>query len=352
MRIAITADVHLRPEYRERFDTLESVLADLVKEGITTLIVAGDLFDAGYEGYIELDALLKRHADFNLLIVPGNHDPDIDQAKFSAGNIRVVSSPAVEEIDGKQFLLLPYRDGETIGGVIEKSAPVNELKRGQWYLISHGDYGRINRSESGNEGGYFPLTRGDILRYQPRRVILGHIHAPNSLDAEVVYPGSPYPLDINETGQRRILILDVSSGALESRPLTQTPVYLQKKLFIIPDTREKEQIGEQLNEFFGESAANYEGENFFEKLTVRLFLAGYTTSREGIEGYISDFCRERGITVDKIDLDSLRVADDESLNRIALRTKEKIRELELDYDSADELRALILQRAYDIIYEG
>ena len=60
----------------------------------------------------------------------------------------------------------------------------------------------------------------------------------------------------------------------------------------------------------------------------------------------------KGIKLDKIDLDSLRVAEDESLNIIAIKAETRIREMELDYDNAEELRALVLKKAYDNIYGG
>ena len=49
MKIAITADVHLKTgqEYPERYNALKDILDVLANEDIHTLIIAGDLFDAG-----------------------------------------------------------------------------------------------------------------------------------------------------------------------------------------------------------------------------------------------------------------------------------------------------------------
>jgi DNA repair exonuclease SbcCD nuclease subunit len=53
MIVAVTADLHLteRETHPERFDALDNILEQAVREGIGTLIIAGDLFDEDCRNY-------------------------------------------------------------------------------------------------------------------------------------------------------------------------------------------------------------------------------------------------------------------------------------------------------------
>ncbi len=350
MKIAITSDVHLSSDKKSLLDNFEIIIKELISVGIESIIVAGDLFDLGYDGHIDIDKLAKRYPEFHIMVIPGNHDINLDQAKFSVKNVEVFSQPTVKKINNRQFFFLPYREGATMGGAIEKSGFVEGLEKDRWILISHGDYGAIRRDENGDEMGYYPLTRKDIHQYRPAMVILGHIHSPNNLDSDVVFPGSPYPHNIKENGQRRILIIDTETGMLNEVPLQNPPIYLQTEIFIIPDLKEKEQIKGQLESFLNKSELDYHGDNFYKKLVIRITLTGYTTSREGVDDYIEKFLKERGVRIDRIDMDSLRISEDENLATIARKVKEDVDKIELNYPAREELRKEILNKAYTIIY--
>lgn len=350
MWVGITADVHLNSAQKGRLENFEGLIKTLKERNINILIVAGDLFDSGYEGYLELDRLAKRHGDLSLILLPGNHDATLTQAPFSAKNIRVYSTPTVEAIDGRTFLFLPFQNGKTMGEVIETSGLMGELDQKEWILISHGDFGRVKRDLNGNEQGYFPLTRADILQYNPRKVILGHIHSPSPLDSEVLYPGSPYPLDINETGQRRILIVDLANVAVRELYLEAPPLFLQKEIFLIPDSKEKEQIEDQLEEFFTLWEQRYKGREFYKKLHIRVSIGGLSSVRQGIDDFVRDLVKKRGGTLEKVDIDPLGFSEDEDRSSIARKVKGMVDRLDIRYESAEELRREILKKSYDMIY--
>ena len=63
MKIAVTADAHLRAEagHPERYNALENVFAQTVEAGIENLIIAGDLFDKDFQDYSKFEKLCRNH---------------------------------------------------------------------------------------------------------------------------------------------------------------------------------------------------------------------------------------------------------------------------------------------------
>jgi len=351
-RIAITADVHIDSTKNERIENLNSILGILRDNNIKVLIIAGDLFNKNYEGYVNLDTLAAEYPDIIMLVVPGNHDQHITQDFFSERNIFAFSEPAIVSLEknGKSLVLIPYKEGKTIGEIIEEFFEKDELRKKEWYLISHGDYERVRRDKNGNEGGYFPLTRTDINEFCPIIAILGHYHSQMNFDGNVVYPGSPYPCDITETGQRRVVILDTETSTINSIFLNHIPVYLQKEIFIVPDSKEKDQIESQLEFILEEEEKCYYGSDFYENLVVRLSITGYSTTRRGIEDCVRKTMIKKGVIVDKIDLGSLLIADNPDLTIIALKVRDRINSLNLSYEESEQLQKEILKESWQMIY--
>ena len=72
MKIAITADVHLRTEgeHPERYAALENILEQTRDIDIKHLIIAGDLFDTEFQNYSEFETLCTKYDDLDLFIIP------------------------------------------------------------------------------------------------------------------------------------------------------------------------------------------------------------------------------------------------------------------------------------------
>jgi DNA repair exonuclease SbcCD nuclease subunit len=343
MRVAVTADLHLRESNPERLENLEVLIQQLLSQGIHHLIIAGDLFDAADRSYARLDSLAQRCPDIRLLIVPGNHDPDLRQELFASNNIQVFAKPTLKRIDQRPFLFLPYREGSTIGETISALPDSERLRSHPWVLVSHGDFAAPRPNENGGERGYFPLTREDLARFKPARVILGHIHVPNNTTGEVVYPGSPYPITSDEYGQRRVLVLETKSASLAELPLTHPPVQLRAEIFLIPDGREEEQTRRRLESILAEQEPS-------RNLVVKAVLKGYSASRRKAQGFVEAFLSERGIPCTGIDLESLRFNDREDLAALADTVRQRIARLHLEYGEAEELRQAVLEKALAIVY--
>jgi DNA repair exonuclease SbcCD nuclease subunit len=350
MRVAITADLHLRETHPERLKSFEILIDQLLSQEIRILIIAGDLFDSADRSFAQIDSLAGRLPHLHLLIIPGNHDSELKREVFASANIQVFSQPTVKRIDHRSILFLPYKDGSTMGEEIATSEVYGHLKARQWVLISHGDFAAPRPDANGRERGYFPLTREDLLRFQPARVILGHIHASSGLDEEVVSPGSPYPINADEYGRRRILLLDTDTAALQELHLEHPPVYLRSEILVLPDGREEEQIRTQLTSQLLDWEKASLGQEFSKGLILHVGVKGYTSSRRNVQRSIETFLSEKQISCGAVDLENLQISDNESLAILANKVRERVSRLKLKEEEGESLRAAVLEKALKIVY--
>ena len=68
MKIAVTADVHLRgrDESPARYRALENVMEQSRGEGIGHVIGAGDLFDGEFRNYSDFEGLCRQYKDLQV----------------------------------------------------------------------------------------------------------------------------------------------------------------------------------------------------------------------------------------------------------------------------------------------
>ncbi len=237
MKIAFTADNHLttRSKNPERFQTLENIFKQCDNNDVQLLVIAGDLFDKDLPNYAEFEELYHscRTGDLTTVIIPGNHDQRLSKGALLGESLLVYSEPTLQPLDdSRKILFLPYQDNKTMGELIAPFA--DELQSQRWVLVSHGDWtaGR-NTPDPYEKGLYLPLTRTDLVTYQPELVFLGHIHLAQQ-DQNLYYPGSPCPLDISETGLRRFLILDTDRGEITPHLVDSSVVYFDEHIIMIP----------------------------------------------------------------------------------------------------------------------
>jgi exonuclease SbcD len=289
LKIAITADLHLttREEHPQRFGVLENILQEMVKAKMHMLIVAGDLFDESTRRFADFESICKNPA-FNQIrihVIPGNHDPSLDNKKLTLENVTVYSEPYLFQPDffSPPFLFLPYCKDKTMGEVLAPFA--EELTPNAWVLIAHGDWIQGMRETNPLEPGvYMPLTRTDMDHYQPIHAILGHIHKPTDQD-NVHYPGSPCPMDITETGQRRFLIFDSERGIVKSAPLLSDVLYYQDSFVIFPMENEELYIRHKIEAWI-DSWGLSDSEK--TKVQLRVQLRGYSSSRHHLQEIVKD----------------------------------------------------------------
>jgi DNA repair protein SbcD/Mre11 len=350
MKIAITADVHLRTgqEYPERYNALKNILDELVREEVRTLIIAGDLFDMGSQNYAVFDELCrdKEYAGIDFHVIPGNHDPAIGPKYFTSPNIRIYSEPELVTLGGAGpgFFFVPYLAGKSMGEVIAKhraSLP------DRWVLVGHGDYLSGTKDPNNYESGfYMPLGRSDIEYYDPSRVILGHIHKKMET-GKVSYPGSPCGMDINETGRRSFFVLDTGDLSVSERTVNSDYLFFTENLLSLPTSNEFEDIKNKIGSFVKSWGLS---KDEISKARVRLKVKGYTSDKKMLEAAICGslegfkFYNNEGAGLGEVS-----IFNDPERISIVERVKGKVELMGRDYGYPQQKIDLILEQALGII---
>jgi exonuclease SbcD len=354
MKLAFTADVHLttREDHPERFNALENIFGQCDELDIDYLIIAGDLFDEARQNFADFETSLSKYAsdDLKILVLPGNHDPELTSQSFAVKNLRVCERPELSTFEGSDppFLLLPYAPDRTMGEEI--AAFQDKLTPGSWVLVGHGDWAAGLLSPNPYERGVFmPLTRSDLNTYQPAEVFLGHIHMPYD-DDRVHYPGSPCPMDITETGARRFLVFDTEDQKIEECAVDSDHIYFDERFVLLPVEDEEAFLREQISR-------RIEGwrlpENLKERVQVRVRFSGYvenrTRVREIAEEMFSDF---QFYEANPPDLTQLNLATDSDRIHIARRVGIWLADLDWPAGAEEPSRDEILTEALKVIYEA
>lgn len=350
MKIAVTADVHLKTKEKspERWNALSDILDKMLSEDITTLIIAGDLFNEESRNYSEFDMFCKNEKytqnQVKFYIIPGNHDPSISQKDFTSDNIKVFSKTEIITFGDPPacFLFIPYQPAKSMGEAVAEY--VKDLTE-PWILIGHGDYTAGFRDPNPYEPGiYMPLTRNDIQYYKPAKVILGHIHKKINL-GRVYYPGSSCGLDINETGRRSFLVIDTSSFDINEKEIDTDLIFFNETLISLPVANEFEYIERNINEMVKRWDIN---KNDIPKVQVRLKVKGYTSDKNKLLKIIKKALKDFTFyNSEEPDLTEVSVFDDSERTAVVEKIRDEIEKL--DWDDQITSREDIIEKALHII---
>jgi hypothetical protein len=192
-------------------------------------------------------------------------------------------------------------------------------------LISHGDWESGLRAPDPNEPGvYMPLTRADLEAYDPTVALLGHIHTPYDGPA-IYYPGSPCPLDINETGLRRFLIFDTADLSVRPQRVDSPRLFFNETVVMLPVEDERAYLQAELMQRIQDwnLPAGWE-----ERVRQRLRVIGYAVDRPAVEAVAQEVMADYAFYDDGPDLSDLNHAVDTDRIHIARQVREWIEQLE------------------------
>ena len=352
MKIAITADVHLRKGHPERYNALEDIFKQTMAENIEHLIIAGDLFDHDLQNYSEFEALSKNYSGIQLHIIPGNHDLNISQKNIVGSNISIYTKPKDllfgSESDSTIFLFVPYKEGTKMGDQIAEME--QNIEGNKWVLISHSDYyGGLKEQNPLEPGTYMPLSRKDWERFRPSTVLLGHIHKPYLPDESrnIYYVGSPCGLSINETGRRRFLVYETTDGSLTEKCVATDILYFNESFMIQPAENEIEKLEDEITNRIMSwqiDPADY------SKVQIRVKATGCTTDKSSVLKTLEEKFEQFKYYKDEgPNIEELFVNTNLQLLTISQRTMELIDQLE--WSGQDEPTAEDIKRAaLSVIY--
>ena len=350
MRIAMTADLHLttREAHPERFVALEDILRQCGELGVEGLIIAGDLFDHSRQNFADFEKAYNavRPAGLAVTVIPGNHDPDLKAGALAVEGLEVVSEPSLRAAGGDfHLLLVPYRAGTSMGEHLPPFA--DQLRSGRWALVSHGDWsGGLHGADPDEPGVYMPLTRGDLAGTNPAVCLLGHIHAPYDAPP-VYYPGSPCPLDINETGLRRFLIFDTETQKVTAQRVDGPRICFNETVVMLPVANEAAFLRDQLRDRIRDWGLP---EGWKDRVQVRLRVVGYTIDRAAVEEVAKEAMSDFAFYGEGPDISALDHTQDADRIEIARQVQEWIEALEWSKDPAQPTKDEILREALAVIY--
>jgi DNA repair exonuclease SbcCD nuclease subunit len=350
MRIAITADLHLttQKEHPDRFAALENILRQCGKLSVEGLIIAGDLFDHSRQNFADFEKAYNaaRPAGLAVTAIPGNHDPDLAPGALAVEGLEVVSEPSLRPVgDDFNLLLVPYRAGTSMGEHLPPFA--DQLGPGRWALVSHGDWsGGLHGADPNEPGVYMPLARGDLAGTSPAVCLLGHIHAPYD-GPPVYYPGSPCPLDINETGLRRFLIFDTESLKVTPQRVDGPRLYFSETVVMLPVEDERAYLQAELKQRI---QAWDLPDGWQDRVRLRLRIAGYSADRAAVEAVAREVGAVFAFYEGGPDLSDLNHAFDVDRIHIARQVREWIEAQEFPRGVAEPTSEDITLEALRVIW--
>ncbi len=352
MKIAITADIHLKTRYEtpERYHALENIFQQMRQMNISNLFIAGDLFDKEASNYYDFDSLCQNYPDIHITIIPGNHDPQIEKRFFTATNVEIIRKPVIKKgINGLNVLFIPYDLTRTIDEILTEFQYNNGLPE-RWILIGHGDYITKNKESNLYEPGvYMPISSKIINKYNPLRVILGHIHIYSEF-GKVIYPGSPCGLDITETGKRRFIIYDTERDIVETRFVQTDILYFIESILIFPNIDEIEFLRKKLKQTIENWGLTPEE---LKKVKLRLIMKGYTKNLHELKNVIINLLKEQEISLydaDSLNISEVKVIKDIDVEKFSILDKVKQKVDELNLQSFKTSKDKILEKAMELIF--
>ncbi len=349
MKIAITADIHLKTEVEtpERYNALRNIFKQIEEKGLTHLIIAGDLFDKDFSNYNDFDALCKQHSSIKIKVIPGNHDYQIENRFFTSSNIEVINEVRIEDFGDVKAVFVPY--DSTKSSIDEAVLEYTEKLPKRWILIGHGNYITNAIEQNPYELGlYMPITSRFIIKHNPLRVFLGHIHKPSDF-GRIIYPGSACGLNITETGKRRFIIYDTKSDDVEEGFISTDKIYFDEWLMVFPFEQSNQFLQRNIKEMI--EKWNLSADEL-KKATLRLSLKGYVTDLKETEKIISAIISPYEIKLyeDGLDLSDIKVLNESEEDRIYIlqKVKEKIEGLDLSKLSVSKEK--IIEQSMQLIF--
>ncbi len=201
-------------------DALQAICALAQSRNCDALTIGGDLFDddnATVETGQFLTSLLGSLAPMRVLIAPGNHDPYINGSLYMTmdwpSNVHIFTAPELLPIRLTDSLViwgLAHPDHMWEGNPL--AGPPLEPSHDVHLALFHGaERAWLAGIEGKSKHG--PFTAVDIRRKGFAGALSGHYHS-FRLDAAtgLLYPGTPEPLAVDETGDHGPVIVTVADS--------------------------------------------------------------------------------------------------------------------------------------------
>ena len=235
LKILATADIHIGRRPSKVFDSgdagrfscarmWEAIVERAVKESVDLVLLAGDVVEHDnrfFEATGPLEAGLAKlaGAGIDTYAVAGNHDHDVLSRivdTVGSGRLRFLGR------DGRWEEAMVEKDGRPVLRIHGWSFPsthVHDSPLADYDLQSAADLpdlptlGLLHADLDAQGSRYGPVTRAELSSTPVTIWVLGHVHAPQYLDAAsgppILYPGSPQAMDPGETGRHGPWLIEI-----------------------------------------------------------------------------------------------------------------------------------------------
>ena len=222
-----------RLEQREAF---KNVIEFIKENEVEYLFICGDLYEQEYikKSTINyINDLFKEIKNTQIFIIPGNHDPYINNSYYKSfewsENVKIFTEN-VEKVENEDICIYGY-------GFNNYEMNLNQLKNINIenknkinILITHGTI--INGNEV--KGIYNPISKNELLSKGFDYIALGHIHKRDEF-----YPGSLISMGFDELGEHGFIY-----GEINEKGINTT--------FIRADKRELKEIDLDVSNIYSE----------------------------------------------------------------------------------------------------
>jgi exonuclease SbcD len=212
IRILHTADIHLRDTNADgQAKAFARIIALAKEEHPDALLIAGDLFDSGFESKSEKNymvSLLAEIGDIPVFIAAGNHD--------SLPCYKDISLPENVHLFGAEMEKYSVGCADIYG--ISMTGTYSEKSLIDGFSVE--DRNRVNilviHGDIDTASPYNPISSGQLAEAGIDYAALGHVHKSGGVcrkgSACYAYPGVPQGRGFDETGEKGVLIGSVGKG--------------------------------------------------------------------------------------------------------------------------------------------
>jgi DNA repair exonuclease SbcCD nuclease subunit len=336
MKIVHAADLHIdspflglvrydgAPVDRVRGATrraFENVIELCLAEDARFLVLAGDVFDAGWKdaagsgGYFLAQLNRLRETKCTVLLLRGNHDHDLTRTLDFPDHVKEFQAPGgatgARKKAGTSHVF--EREGVVFHGVSYASQKVTETLLPGYPeplpdLLNVGVL-HTNATGSALHAPYAPCSIGDLLAKQYGYWALGHVHEHKILhrDPYIVYPGNTQGRSVRETGAKGCVLLDVDGTRVEGLRFVATDVmrYFDEDVVLARED-DRDELHAAVRARLSEVVEQSEGRLAAVRVTLRgacrAHAAVVTMPETIIEQVRADVAGSMDVWVEKIDL--------------------------------------------------
>lgn len=234
----------------EQREALKKIIEYTKQEKIPYLFISGDLYDQKYvkETTINyINNLFKEIPETKIFISPGNHDPFIKNSYYNEFNWNenvYIFNNEIGLYEFKDVDIYGYGFDDFYCNSLNVEDIIVKNKEKINILILHGD---IDASKTA-EVMYNPLTNRELSDLGFDYIAMGHIHKRQTINKNIVYPGSTVSLGFDEPGEHGMLEVD-----LQKNKLVINFIKLDNRQFIeqeldISEINTQEELIEKINQ--------------------------------------------------------------------------------------------------------